>query len=583
MILFGLLLLTGFIFGVSLKNYQTMPIRVIMSLMAVFVLNGIYAMLAHLLSLALTNTVYLLFVLASVLCLFLFNKLQKNLAPLPCTSSLKTGLGEIISLAMLFVGGLAVFYFQNRFGADITYLSVDPAGHFDMSRTFGENRKLIIDQQSELLDYSKYPYPILFYVNAGLWLNVVGGLSIAKTVQMFNIFNWLVYMLCALEIYCVLRIINLKIIEISIAIFVVIMLGFPLNVLVTGFSSQLFAMVFCLALIITILCEEGVNASNKWVHLILQNFCLAGVALSYHYFLPEMMLGLIVFHWIKLGLEMTIGNLFLLARQMIKKYYLSVLIVSPMLVNMMGGLPVIKADGVITRDLFSSFVPFLPGLVMVVHIKRKDDSNIMNAMLMASLLFSCVLYVMCYFKLASPYYFYKNYVWIYMLMGLNTAVCIQSGVLNNIGTRLSLNFMIILGCAGIFYNPHSEVLAADNNFILSVNKREIGYLRYSADQMNLISEFSRINANQESTCVVDANPGNLIWFWELTHGIHYRGPLRAKYPWNSQAWDELNLDAQCKLPNYKYVFDYKCTRSDGLLVKESAGSCIYDTGIQPQS
>jgi hypothetical protein len=174
-----------------------------------------------------------------------------------------------------------------------------------------------------------------------------------------------------------------------------------------------------------------------------------------------------------------------------------------------------------------------------------------------------------------------------ILLGLNTLVFLKNEVLKKYPVKITTITLIILFISVISIKINSSVLGTGNNFIYYVNLQAIETV-YTHSQMILVNDFTRLNTKKDSTCVIHsnitdsynyaANVLNLIWFAELTNGIYFRGQTKDKYPWTwrNQAWNDLYVDNACKLPNYKFIIDYKCTRNDLILVMQTNAGCVYN-------
>jgi hypothetical protein len=486
------------------------------------------------------------------------------------------------------VSSIIVFYFHNKFGTEISFISPDPSGHFDMAWTFSKNRLLLIDKQSLLRDYDTYP--ILYYVNSGLFLTLFDNLGIVKMIEVFNWFNWIIYILIGLEIYFIVKIINYKYVAVSAIVLLLIILCYPANILLTGFCSQMFAVLFFLGIVISVLVESQSDLKDSVfnIHTFLQNAFLIGLFLSYHYYVPEIILSLFFLNIIKSNKPAIIQRIIFSILTLLKKYFIALLVILPLIKYYIGSSSIISADGPITRDIYASFILFIPGLIQLGYIRKDDKYNFISILLFSTILFSMVLYLLCIFNIGSSYYFFKNYIMLSMLLGLNTLVFLKNEIFKADPVKITAITLIILSISLISININSTLLGTGNNFIYYSNLQDTKTI-YTHSQMILVNDFTRLNTKKESTCIMGSNiidehdyhskALNLIWFGELTNGIYFRGQLKDKYPWKwgNQAWNDLYIDNACKLPNYKFIIDYKCSRNDLTIVMQNKAGCIYSS------
>ena len=583
MILTSFFILTFTIYKFVLKNYLSKEIRLIFATITSFVFNGVFVIPAHILQIELTDVVYLLFTLITTIILIivttLFNKNNTGSLRLSASGNLRLS-SDLILIMSVLVSSLLVFYFHNKFGTEISFISMDPAGHFDMAWTFSKNRLLLIDQQSLLRDYSTYP--VLFYVNSGLLLTLFDSLGIIKMIEAFNWFNWFIYVLIGLEVYFIIKIIDYKHIAVSVILLLLIMLCYPANILLTGFCSQMFAVLFFLGIVISVLIEDQYKLKNSLynIHTFLQNIFLIGLFLSYHYYIPEILLSLFVFNIIKSNKPTMVQKIFFSILTLLKKYFIALLVILPLVKYYISSSTIINADGGITKDIYASFILFIPGLIQPGFFKQNNKYNFISILLLCTVLFSTALYLLCIFKISSPYYFFKNYLMLSILLGLNTLVFFKNETLKAYPVKVSAISFVILLLSLVSLKIRSDIIETGNNFIYYKNIEESRTL-YNNAQMILVNNLIALNTKKENTCIIESDLMTLVWFDELTNGIYFRGLRKDKDPWTwgkqgrNQGWKDLYFDKKCKLPDYKFVIDYKCTRNDLSIVMQTDGGCIY--------
>ena len=121
-----------------------------------------------------------------------------------------------------------------------------------------------------------------------------------------------------------------------------------------------------------------------------------------------------------------------------------------------------------------------------------------------------------------------------------------------------------------------DLLSTKNYFVMESNlkfllKKKI----FDTEQLLLISNLNKLSKPEDSVCMASESPLQLMWFVELTNGKYFRGHGDTKHLWMKDAtWQDMNQDAQCKLPNYDYIVDFSCSARDLHKLMESPAGCI---------
>ncbi len=421
----------------------------------------------------------------------------------------------------------------------IFYFSVDAAEHFDMAKTFSLNHVPLYVKQSSNTAY--YGYPSLFYIVAGYAMTIAS--TIIGKLWVFNGINILIYLLNCIVIWLICSYISKKIVH-KIIIFLFLVLGFPLDLLFNGFLSQLTGVLFlCLIFLLRISeINQQFYISNK-LKIILYITLAMGIYYSYYLYMPIAIGLIIIALWGSKKNIIYVAILFLLLGFPVARFYLA-------------DAHTINADGGISKDIYSSFIPFFFGLSIFYYHKSNTGKFLLYNLVLV--FFALVtMYFFVALKIASPYYFFKFYIVAHLALGFSALY-----VLDQYGFRrirmwiLSTLAISIFAGYSFFHNDfYSQVLGCQNNPIYRYNifNFEKGY-RLSKNIVFKISSIKKPEANINGVCVVGDDPRTMIWFHVLSDGIYYRGLQSEKYPWTTgEAWKDISFDQKCELKYDKVI------------------------------
>ncbi len=469
--------------------------------------------------------------------------------------------GEQVSIAYpvaLTAVLLVIFYLQNQFGKQIKYISSDPAGHFDMAWTYAKNRYLLLDKQSRIFSYDTYPP--LFYVNAGLLFGTVDNVSATSLIRKYNLINFLALMVAALQVLCLCEKIAGKPKWLAFVVAIAIVIGHPLDIYFSGFSSQLIGLTFILGIVISM------THGSKNPSALLQNILLLGLYLSYFYYIPFVILATFAYQVRENRQSRFVAEVFVF----LKKF-------SPFFVCSISMLPayakaakVISVNGAMFTDLYLSFLIFTPAVVWLFWCKKYKETEFF---LLSGLIFWVALVLFRAAGIVSVYYVFKIYAVIYIFMGLCSLRAFVSVDARKVAAVYGLIGAPLLLISDKLY---SETVTSKNYFVMKSNyqfltKQPI----FDVAQMSLISELNTIPGGWENVCLTSDTHLQLMWFVELTGGAYFRGKGDSHFLWSKdQTWNDVNRDPQCHSSEYAYVVDLHCTTHDEHNVIATPAGCI---------
>ena len=497
------------------------------------------------------SKIFYYYVVAAVLCFFAFK--QKNKIP-----SLKMERADyvmVLFLAIIFI----IFFFHSKLGKEVHFISVDPVGHFDMALTFAKNKYLLIDKQSELFSYTTYP-PFFYTVAGFLFGDVLNKNNIDFLLQ-FNVFNFCLLTILAVQIFCVCKAITPNNLWLALFFSILIIIGHPLDIYFSGYAAQMLGLIFIVGITASLI--SPYEKSPR----ILQNALLLGLYLSYFYYIPFVVLALFL-HAYKNNKELKLTNLII----KFAIYFLpSAILALPMIPYYLEASKAISVSGAMFTDVYLSFLIFIPGIFLLLSKRNYKD---VEFFLISALLFAVVMFALRVANISSVYYFFKIYSAIYIFMGFCALKAISSKSYQKIIFSYLFAALPLLVLAP---KIQIDLLSTKNYFVMESNLKFLFKNKiFDTEQLLLISNLNNLSKPEDSVCMASESPLQLMWFVELTNGKYFRGHGDTKHLWMKDAtWQDMNKDAQCKLPNYDYIIDFSCNARDLHKLVENPAGCIF--------
>lgn len=446
---------------------------------------------------------------------------------------------------------ILVNYFQSAFGGAIHYLSVDPAGHFDMCRAYSINFQLLNYQQSHLMAYTNYP--ISYYVNCGLLFDVFSDGSFISRYKVFVAYNSILYFLVCVLILSLLNNINSKYC-LNYFVSAILIAGYFLEINLQGFLSQQVGLLLFLAYL-NIVFIAMKNSQDNYFNIIIKVVLLSGIFLSYHYYIFQCVLLEIVIFYYAAGTRYELKKIIFVG-------IFAIALISPAFLMYLDSSKIISADGTIFRDLVSSSFILAPAFINFLTLADCIEKRFVRSLTMAVFAFSALMLIGVILGLVSPYYFFKNIPLIHICLALNFLVLFAYEAVWQNHLRIKMVLLVLFFCV-YGYSPYVKNKLGGYN--KSVHLSAFDFFRakpqLDGDDYDLLNALRIFNRNKDSTCIASSDPVYLIWSTQITDGIFFRGDFRGNDAWSDLAWRRLGDDPSCS-GDYKFIASYGCPDSN---------------------
>lgn len=431
MVILYIISLCILLYSISLHFKSNILDNLITSFIYVLVLDVVLSYVCLLLKCKVSDL--FLVILYSLFSIFLLSLHRKSKKKLVFTISAY----EIIYTTILITSVIFILYYRFNNASVIAFETTDPVVHYDMFKSFYLNQELLISAPSKIYPWMS-DYPSLFYVNAGIFYRIFSFIADWKFYIYFNLF---LLILASYKFYKLLLLTTVNnVIKSVFAMFMATYFcwSYTVNLVMFGFSSQLIVLVvileFCTVLI-------GMSQDNSemnkitTINVIKINVLLTGVIVGYYYYLPEIIVSFCIFIIVKkriysvkdICISVILPTLFFIIIFLIFKAH-----------PKGGESALLKSEGYIFRDLYSSIIlPLSATIVLFYLCIRNKTYDFLFVLTMISFAFSLILFVMCLFNIASSYYYYKNYLMLYILTLLNFYIFIAE-------TRSIYNWFMLL-------------------------------------------------------------------------------------------------------------------------------------------
>ncbi len=312
---------------------------------------------------------------------------------------------------------IVIFYYRFKCGTVIAFETTDPVVHYDMFKTFYSSKQLLLSEPSKIYPWMS-DYPSLFYVNIGVFYYIF---SFMPDWQFYIIFNLFLFLLASYKFYHLLlasikESMSKNIIAIIIALY--FSCSYLLNLVLFGFSSQLIALVVILEFLFVcsrLYSNQTSNFKLQIIHKVELNLLLVGTLVGYYYYFPELLVGLFLFILVSEKIKDAIVDL--LSSLIVPILVFVVLFIIYKAHPKGGESFLLKSEGYIFKSFYCGLLIFIPMFIVNIYqsIKLKK-AKFEDIILVVSLLFSVCLFMLCLIGKASSYYFYKNYLVLYVLI-----------------------------------------------------------------------------------------------------------------------------------------------------------------------
>lgn len=504
--------------------------KIIDTFLGLIIYNGMISIVYSLFNIDITS-VNLIIANLILSCILLIIVLKKGM------QSFKVNPYYIVTNMIVILIGYIIFNMLYQGGSRISFDTTDPATHMNFIRQFLENSQLVLTKNTSI-PYPGNGGPFLHYINNGIVCLIFNQIDIYKTYLVGNVI--LLVLTGMKSIYIMGKIIqtkNIAEILVSFILGLTLMLGFPLNALIFGFSSQIIVFPIIVLLIDWLQLKEydRLNFMEKiWLNII-----LIGIFFAYHYYIPEIFVAvgiyILISNFKKTDLSF-IKRSILTIRQGLEAFLIPIIFGiiflwafnAPNTKVIGDSVNLLALEGYIWRDLFNTMYALVPIVIFIALNHIKNKKNDFTTLLMSiAVLFSSFILILGLRGQASSYYFYKNH-YVLMIFALCMLAQIIPIIRNNKVVKYTLYCTaLLLSCFTLYGEGyiHSKNLLFDpvplsNNNIYAFNLARLRQptVIYNKEELELIQE---VNNNKDIYTVggrieVVGDMLQLRWFRELT-------------------------------------------------------------------
>ena len=306
---------------------------------------------------------------------------------------------EIFPYIVIIIISVVIFYKLYSWKIYINYASTDSSTHLMMVKDFLKYKTIFYKNPI----YNALGYPFLAYTNIALF-SIFFNLEIYKY---FIVFNTIIFVCTAILFYDLLKLI-IKNKEISILGTFFFLFSFFLNILIFGFISQLFSIPIIILLLKEIIMHEKQKKNKrKFLFICKMILLLISIQTSYYYYIPEILLGILIYIILKRNVRkreivysIVLYFIFFVSYNFYTSTHLSLKYES-----------LINSEGYIYRDLYSSFLIFVPMILYYITLYY-TKIDLIFSLFMSGSIFSLGLLILGINGKASSYYYFKNYVYL---------------------------------------------------------------------------------------------------------------------------------------------------------------------------
>lgn len=229
-------------------------------------------------------------VITAVAAYFTFGRKQRlDLLDEGCEDA-KEDRWNVIFPLMAFVAAVIVglVYLASDFSVP-QYVSPDPTVHYLLGKKFLEDEMLQFFSRSIFFPDSVniHTYPYGSAVMAGLWMEITGFIDDLLSYQLFNVLIFA--FVNGYGFYVLKKIFRVKNLIAGAALLIMMTLGFYLNLLIIGFTSQLAGLLFLFLAI-----DIYASYAWSWKKVVLLGLAMGGVMMTYFYWIGYIVLFIVI-------------------------------------------------------------------------------------------------------------------------------------------------------------------------------------------------------------------------------------------------------------------------------------------------
>ena len=321
----------------------------------------------------------------------------------------------------------SVMFFKDLYiyKGDITHFAVDSAIHYRAAKHYSDNLKIFVNVEDKTFFNFNVMQPGA-YINDGIFMNVVNGMTGLGHEYIYQIFETLVLFLSGLAFYAIFinRIKTKRGLVASLALFALYIYGYPYNAWIYGFSYLAVAIAIVAILVSVIEELYAKEKINKVLVISLIGILGTGLIFSYCLFVPAIFASICIYCFIKDILNKN-------EKKYLKIFGKNTLIVTGILVivtlagicylfipsffiegqtNLVSAL---KIDGAIYSEKYQNFLPYIPfAIIYLFELIRKIKERKLEYIDIFSILtigFLGLLYIGMLIGKVAPYYMLKTY------------------------------------------------------------------------------------------------------------------------------------------------------------------------------
>lgn len=308
--------------------------------------------------------------------------------------------------------GITVVQFLRIYGSDfsIKFITTDPAVHYLFSKHFSEGGKLLLFSNPFTPYNHMSSYPFLNYSNTGLIMALSN--SEEGKVAVYLLSNFFYYFLTILLVYVIYRnLVKSNSLVISTIVILAVSLGYNLNGVIFGFSSQMAGVVMVLSLVVL-----KNNFIKSRIKTLLISLVMVGLFFAYYYYIPAAILSIFLSDFLKgehSNIKQRIKGAFNFENVIptcmaILFGFFYLIVLNP--INDNGNVDSLASEGYIFRELYTDFKPYILFVLVALFAWYKDKkNNILYSAFISYSLFALFILVMGMVGKASSYYYFKNY------------------------------------------------------------------------------------------------------------------------------------------------------------------------------
>lgn len=407
---------------------------------------------------------------------------------------------DIVAMTFGVISVFIVFLKQYGMNFDIQFITTDPAVHFVFSKYFSDTGNLLLASNSLQPYMHMSTYPFLTYSVTGLFMSITQ--SVDLKVKIYILSNLLFYFLIIMTVYSIIKkYIYKKNWTIIIFTLILVSLGYNLNSVIFGFSSQ---MVGVFIFLCSILLSDSLfrNRQPQIFLTTLLIFNLIGLFYSYYLFVPAIFLGITLYEISRKKQELIDRPFYVIltSRSFIIGLMLLIfgslyLFSFPSADISTGSLDNLKAEGYIFRDLYSDIIPLLLFVLIgfMSWYKDKRDGSL-YLISISTILFVIAIFILVLCDKASTYYYFKNYYLLNNLLIILFAVGLSCLIPKFNRVYIASMFFLVMMLLNSFFLD--KYVASKNHLLNPLGKNFFGEI-YHFNLAKLIETEVLLNKEQQ--------------------------------------------------------------------------------------